>query len=292
MPMVKEILRRVRKLEINIRMPVEGLIAGNYHSVFKGRGIEFSEVREYVPGDDIRTIDWNVTARFNAPYVKEFVEERDLDVYIVFDVSGSNEFGTHKSKMETGFEIAASIMFAALRNNDNVGLCLFTDRIEKFIKPRKGKKFVLKLLRELIYHETKGKGTDINNSLIHLSKIIKKRSIIFVISDFLSGDFKKPIKYLKNRNDVILVNLFDPHEEEIPDVGYIYLEDEETGEQILVNTSDKSFREVYLKEMKRKRNEMMSEMKKLKIDVIEVSTSEPFYIPLKRFFEMRKMMVR
>jgi uncharacterized protein (DUF58 family) len=215
MPKVKEILRRVKKLEIKTHKLVEGLISGNYRSVFKGRGIEFSEVREYTPGDDVRAIDWNVTARFNSPFVKEFIEERDLNVYIVFDVSASNDFGFEKSKKEVGFEIAASIMFAALRSNDNIGLCLFTNKVEKFIKPRKGRKHVLRLLRELIYHEPVNQVTDINNSLTYLNKIIKKRSILFIVSDYISAQFEKPLKYLRNKHDVVLVNLSDIREKEI-----------------------------------------------------------------------------
>lgn len=285
---VKEILKRVKTLELRTNRLVEGLIAGNYHSVFKGRGIEFSEVREYVPGDDIRSIDWNVTARFNAPFVKEFIEERDLNVYIVFDASASNDFGCEKSKRETSLEIAASIMFAVLRNNDNVGLCLFTDRVEKFVWPRKGRKFVLRLLRELVCHEPKSTKTDINNSLAHFSRIIKKRSIIFILSDFLSGDFEKPLKFLKNKHDVILINLSDIREREIPDIGYVFLEDGETGEQMLVNTADENFRKAYCGHMKRKGDELSMRMKRLKVDMIGVNTGEPFHVPLRKFFAMRE----
>jgi len=293
MPRVREILKRIKKLEIKTNRLVEGLIAGNYHSVFKGRGIEFSEVREYIPGDDIRAIDWNVTARFNSPYVKEFIEERDLNVYIVFDISASNEFGHEKSKKEVGFEIAASIMFAALKNNDNVGLCLFTDHVEKFIRPRKGRRTVLRLLRELIYHEPESKETDINKSLTYLSRIIKRRSILFIISDFISGDFEKPIKYLKNKHDVILINLSDINEEDIPDIGYIFLEDEETGEQILVNTSDENFRKMYASEISKRNQNLIDRMKKIGIDMIQIKTNEPFYIPLRKFFNLReRRMVR
>ncbi len=288
MPMVREILRRVKKIDITTHNLVEGLIAGSYRSVFKGRGIEFSEVREYVPGDDIRTIDWNVTARFNTPYVKEFIEERNLDIYIAFDVSSSNNFGYRKSKKEVGYEIAASLMFAALKNNDNVGLCLFTDRVEKLIKPMKGRKFFLRLLREMIYFEPKSKKTDIKKALVYLSRIIKKRSVIFVISDFFSGSFEKPLKFLKNRNDVILINIRDFREEEIPDIGYVFLEDEETGEQILVDTGDEKFRRMYIQRMKNINNELASKMKKIRVDVINVSTNEPFYIPLRKFFKVRE----
>ena len=288
MPMVREILKRVKKIDITTHNLVEGLIAGSYRSVFKGRGIEFSEVREYVPGDDIRTIDWNVTARFNTPYVKEFIEERNLDIYIAFDVSSSNNFGYRKSKKEVGYEIAASLMFAALKNNDNVGLCLFTDRVEKLIKPMKGRKFFLRLLREMIYFEPKSKKTDIKKALVYLSRIIKKRSVIFVISDFFSGSFEKPLKFLKNRNDVILINIRDFREEEIPDIGYVFLEDEETGEQILVDTGDEKFRRMYIQRMKNINNELASKMKKIRVDVINVSTNEPFYIPLRKFFKVRE----
>lgn len=290
MPKVKEILKRIKKLEIKTNRLVEGLISGEYHSVFKGMGIEFSEVREYSLGDDIRTIDWNVTARYNSPFVKEFIEERDLNVYIIFDVSASNEFGFEKSKKETGFEIAASIMFSALRNNDNVGLCLFTNHIEKFIKPRKGKRHVLRVLRELIYYEPKNKLTDINKTLIALNNIIKRRSILFIISDFIDTpkNFEKPLKFLKMRHDVILINLTDLHEVEIPDVGYIYLEDEETGEQVLVNTADKEFRNFYIKEIEKINSDITKDMKKLNVDMIQVSTDKPFYVPLRNFFKIRE----
>jgi len=292
MPKVKEILKRIKKIEIRTNMLVEGLIAGNYHSVFKGRGIEFSEVREYVPGDDIRTIDWNVTARFNSPFVKEFIEERDLNVYIVFDVSGSSEFGYEKSKKEVGFEIAASVMFAALKTNDNIGLCLFTDRVERFIKPRKGKKFVLRLLRELIYFEPSSKKTDIRESLMELGKILKRRSILFIISDFISENFEKPLRYLRKKHDVILINLSDTREEDMPDIGYVLLEDGETGEQVLVNTSDENFRRFYEESVKKRNKELEKRMKKLKIDMDHVRTDEPFYMPLVRLFNMGKRRIR
>jgi uncharacterized protein (DUF58 family) len=293
MPKVKEIIKKVRKLELKTNRKVEGLIAGNYRSVFKGSGIEFSEVREYVPGDDIRSIDWNVTARLNAPFVKEFIEERNLSVYIVFDVSGSGEYGSSKSKKDQGYEIAASIMFAALRNNDSVGLCLFSDHVEKFIPTRPGKKHVLRMLRELIYCEPESRGTDVEKSLSYLAKIVKKRSVIFVLSDYLTGDFEKPLRHLKNRHDVILINLSDITEEDIPDIGYALIEDEETGEQVLVNTSDKAFRAAYVKNSAQRTEALEKRMKKLKTDLINVRTNEAFSVPLTRFLKMReKRMVK
>jgi len=285
---IKEILNRIKNFEIKTNTLVEGLISGNYRSVFRGTGIEFSEVREYVPGDDIRAIDWNVTARFNSPFVKEFIEERDLNIYIVFDVSASNDFGYQKSKKELGYEIASSIMFSALKNNDNIGLCLFTDHVEKFIKPRKGKKFVLRLLRELVYYRPQSQKTDINNSLIYLSKIIKKRSIIFILSDFISDNFEKPIKFLKNKHDIILINLFDVNEVNIPDVGYIFLEDQENEEQILINTSDEDFKKLYTERIRKANSYLISKMKRLKVDMIQINTTEPFHLPLRRFFTLRK----
>ncbi|KAF5436810.1 hypothetical protein C5S35_07230 [Candidatus Methanophagaceae archaeon] len=291
MPQVKEVLKRVKKIELKTKVLVDGLISGEYHSIFKGRGIEFSEVREYVPGDDVRAIDWNVTARLNAPFVKEFIEERDLTLFIVFDLSSSNEFGFQRSKKDVCYDIAASLMFAAMRNNDNVGLCLFTDRVEKFVPPRKGKKHILKLLRELIYHEPKSKTTDIRTALSYLNKVIKKRSIIFIISDFLTPDFEKPLKQLKSKHDVILVDMADVHEEDIPDIGYAFLEDYETGEQILVDTSDSEFRMRYTELVRTSRDALLTTLKRLNVDIIRMNTSEPFYIPLQTFFKMRERRV-
>ncbi len=291
MPQVKEVLKRVKKIELKTKVLVDGLISGEYHSIFKGRGIEFSEVREYVPGDDVRAIDWNVTARLNAPFVKEFIEERDLTLFIVFDLSSSNEFGFQRSKKDVCYDIAASLMFAAMRNNDNVGLCLFTDRVEKFVPPRKGKKHILKLLRELIYHEPKSKTTDIRTALSYLNKVTKKRSIIFIISDFLTPDFEKPLKQLKSKHDVILVDMADVHEEDIPDIGYAFLEDYETGEQILVDTSDSEFRLRYTELVRTSREAFLTTLKRLNVDIIRINTSEPFYIPLQTFFKMRERRV-
>jgi len=291
MPRVKEVLKRVKKLEIKTSRLVEGLVSGEYHSVFKGRGIEFAEVRGYVPGDDIRAIDWNVTARFNAPFVKEFIEERDLTLFIVFDVSSSNEFGFERRKKEIGYDIAASLMFAALRNNDRAGLCLFTSEVELFIPPGKGKKHMLKLLRELIYYEPKNRNTDIRAALSYLNNVIKKRSIVFIISDFLAPDFERPLKQLKNRHDVILVNITDMREAQIPDIGYAFLEDQETGEQMLVDTSDPEFRARYTELVKAKQDAFFARMKRIGVDIIQVNTSEPFYIPLQRFFKMRERRV-
>jgi uncharacterized protein (DUF58 family) len=290
----KEILKKVRKIEIKTKCLVEGLLQGAYHSIFKGRGIEFSEVREYVPGDDIRAIDWNVTARFNQPFVKEFIEERDLTVYIALDVSASSEFGREKSKKDMAIELSASIMFAALKNSDKIGLCMFTDKVEKFIPPRKGKKHILKAIREMVEYTPKNKATDLNEPLRFMSKVIKRRSIIFIISDFFTeSEFDKNLRILKNKHDVIAVNLNDLREMEMPDIGYIELEDEETGEQILVNTSDDSFRKTYSNLMKARHDSLIKKFRRLNIDSVDLKSDESFEIPLRKFFRLReKRMVR
>jgi uncharacterized protein (DUF58 family) len=283
----KEIIKRVKKIEIKTRHLVEGLLQGAYHSIFKGRGIEFSEVRPYQIGDDVRAIDWNVTARFNEPFIKEFIEERYLTIYIIFDVSASGEFGNLKEKKDMAIELSSSIMFAALRNNDKVGLVLFSEGVEKFIPARKGRKHVLKLIREMIYFVPKSKKTDINSSLSYVASIIKKKSIMFLISDFLSEGFNKPLKILKQKHDIILVNINDPRELEMPDVGYIELEDEETGEQMLVNTSDENFRNHYKSLIKNRYNTFKKTLQKLNIDLIQLHTEESFEIPLRKFFKLR-----
>ncbi len=284
----KAILKEVRKIEIKTSHLAEGLLQGAYHSVFKGRGIEFSDIREYVPGDDIRAIDWKVTARMNSPFIKEFIEERDLSVYIVLDVSASNEFGNTKSKKQASIELAASLMFSALRNNDKIGLLMFTDTVENFIPPRKGRRHILKLIREAVEFQPENNATDLNPALRFMSKIAKKKSIILVISDFIADGYDKNLKLLRRKHDVIAVNMNDERESVIPDIGLIELEDEETGEQVLVDTSDHDFRRQYSKLMQARNNALKSTLSKLKIDMIELRSGEPFEIPLKRFFSIRK----
>jgi len=288
MQSTKQIIKSVKKIEINTKHLVDSLLQGAYHSIFKGRGIEFSEVREYVLGDDVRTIDWNVTARMNHPFVKEFIEERDLTIYIVFDISASGEFGYQRMKKSYAVELAASLMFAALRNNDKVGLCLFTSDVERFLQARKGKRHVLMLIRELLYYSPKHKQTDLNRVLVYLSKVLKKRAIIFIISDFMTGRFYKPLKIIKRKHDIVAIRIVDPRELEIPDVGFIELEDEETGEQILVDTSDYRFRENYKSTMLKMAEELKRNLNKISIDLVEIRTDEPFDVPLRKFFKLRK----
>ncbi len=272
----KEILKQVRKIEIVTKNLVDGLITGEYHSIFKGQGIEFSEIRDYRPGDDIRAIDWKVTARFDHPFVKEFIEERDLNVYFVFDYSASNYFGNLIEKRRKAIELTATLMFSAMKNNDNVGLFIFTEDIEKFIPARKGRRHVLKLISSLVSHKPQSKRTDIEKALSHVSNIIKKRSVIFILSDFYNQDFSKPLKILKRRHDVIAIKVNDAREAEIPDVGLIQLEDEETGEQLLVDTSDQGFRDNYVRIVNKEEIRLRNLFNKNGVDVININTDSPF----------------
>ena len=284
----QEILKQVKKLEISTKYLVDKLIAGNYHSLFKGQGIEFSELREYRSGDDIRSIDWNVTARYNQPYVKEFVEERSLEVYFILDLSGSESFGNKVSKNRKALEIVASLMFAALRNNDSIGIFLFTEKIEKFIPARKGKKHVMQILSSIISFEPKSKTTNLNTTLIQASQILKKRSILFIVSDFFdSSDFSKPLKILRRKHDIILLKIVDLREQEIPQIGLIELEDKETGEQILVDTSDPVFLKNYKQTVLNNELRFVSALGKLKLDCIKILTDENYEVPLRKFFKRR-----
>ncbi|MCX9085087.1 MAG: DUF58 domain-containing protein [Candidatus Methanoperedens sp.] len=286
-PTTSQIISKVRQIEIKTNRPVEGLISGAYLSAFKGTGIEFSQVREYQAGDDPRTIDWNVTARMNHPFVKEFIEERDLTIMIVFDISRSSEFATVGSlKKDIGIELCASLAMSAIRNNDNVGLMLTSDIVEKYIPPRKGKKHGFRIIREAIFHDPVHDRTDLSVPLVKLSRILKKKSIVFVISDFQDDPLKlkKPLQVLKNRHDIIAVKLWDIREHELPDIGLIELEDEETGEQVLVDTGDPEFR-MQFKDLVKSRNEKISHLtKRLEIGMIEISTSDDWIKSVLKFF--------
>ena len=284
---IKDLLKRIRELEIKTKGLVDGMMAGSYKSKIRGRGIEFSEVREYVIGDDVRHIDWNVTARTNKLHVKEFVEERDLRVFVIFDYSASNEFGFTKSKKSIGHEVAASIIFSAMKNNDSVGLGIFTDTLEQFIPARKGRKHSLTLLRTLLSHKIKSKKTNIQSSLLQLHHILGQHSVIFIISDYLSPSFLRPLKFLKNRHDVILINLSDIRESELPDIGYTMLEDMETGEQLLVNTSDSNFRDSFTKNSLENSQKIKNDITKIKVEMVNVSEQITFDKALRQFFEQR-----
>ena len=284
MSKISELLSQIKKLEIQTKDLVEGVESGAYNSKYRGGGIEFSEVREYIPGDDVKRIDWNVSARHNSLYVKEFVEENELNIYLILDLSASTNFGFMKSKLDLGFEVAASLMFLALKNNDRLGLGIFTNQLEKFIPSKKGKRQLLKIIKELIEYKPKSKETDILKSLSTLKNKLKRKSIIYVISDFLSDDYEKPLKFLKLHHEVILINISDIKEVEIPEIGYAYIEDAETGEQILVNTSSKSFQNQYGEIMEQKIIENQNNMKKIGIDMINLTNEESFDITINKYF--------
>jgi len=284
----KSVIKQVRNIELSTKKLVDGLIAGNYHSIFKGQGIEFSDIREYNSGDDIRSIDWNVTARFDKPYIKEFIEERDLNIYFIFDFSGSNSFGNITDKKNKAIELAATLMFSAMRNNDNVGAFIFTESVEKFIPARKGRKHILKLISTLISYNPKNTTTNIEKSLSFVSNIVKKRSIIFILSDFHNQEFSKPLRILNKKHDIIAIKINDDREIKIPDVGMIRLEDEETGEQIIVDTSDEEFRKEYSKIILNEEKRIKEQFNKNKVDTINIQTNDDYFLPLKRFFKIRQ----
>ncbi|MFH1472421.1 MAG: DUF58 domain-containing protein [Nanoarchaeota archaeon] len=284
-------IKRIKLLEIKTRRLVNGLMQGAYHSVFKGRGIEFSDMREYEAGDDIRTINWNVSAKMNKPFVKEFIEERDLAAIVLLDISGSGNFGTENAlKKEIGAEIASSIIFSATRNNDRAGLLLATDFIEKYVPPKKGKKHAMRLLSDILFFEPKSKATNLKKPLHFLSKVLKQKSIIFIVSDFFDSpaNFRKELSILGKKHDVIAINLADEREYLIPNVGFIELEDGETGEQVLVDTSNELFRKNFSEISKKRKNEIKKIMTESKVDFIETSTSKEWFFSVASFFKMRQ----
>ena len=295
MSQTKAILKKIKKLDINTKHLVDGIISGNHNSVFKGQGIEFSEIRDYRVGDDIRTIDWKVTARFNHPYIKEFIEERDLQVYFVIDVSGSSSFGTNISKQEKALEIIASLMFAALRNNDGIGIFLTTDSMEKYIPAKKGRRHVLQMLDAISSFTPESTQTNLKKSLEYVARIIKRKSIVFVVSDFMdegannnnNNEYLKPLKILRKHHDIITLRIVDPREKEIPDVGMIELEDDETGEQMLVDTSNQEFRNAYIDLIVKNDTAFIANMRKNKIDTISILTDQEYSTALKKFFKKR-----
>jgi uncharacterized protein (DUF58 family) len=285
---IQEILKQVKKLDISIKYLVDKLISGNYHSLYKGQGIEFSELREYKTGDDVRSIDWNVTARYNQPYVKEFVEERSLEVYFILDMSNSEDFGYNSSKKRKALEIVASLVIAALRNNDNIGIFLFTEKIEKFVPARRGRKHVFQILNTIITFEPKSGKTNLRITLAQVAQILKKRAIIFIISDYFdTNDYSKALKILKIKHDVILLRILDLREQKIPQIGLIELEDKEIGEQLLVDTSDHLFQEKYKEIVSKNQLDFISTLGKLKIDCINVLSNEDYELPLRKFFSKR-----
>jgi len=284
----REILKKVKRLEITTRGMVNDVFSGEYHSVFKGRGMDFAEVREYQIGDDIRTIDWNVTARYGHPYVKVFEEERELTVMLLVDASSSGEFGTfERMKGEIGVEICALLAFSAIKNNDKVGLIIFTDKVEKFVPPRKGRSHVLRVLRELLYFHPEEKKTDISAVLEYLSRVIRRRSVVFLISDFLSSDYEQALRIANKKHDIVGIHIVDPRELELPGIGYIELEDAETGEEILLNTSDREIRRLFSQRTSQAMLQREKLFKSMNVDSMVIRTDESYFEPLIKFFRMR-----
>lgn len=284
----KEILKKVKRIEIQTRGLVNDVFSGEYHSVFKGRGMEFAEVREYQFGDDIRNIDWNVTARTGHPFVKVFDEERELTVMLLVDASRSAEFGTQSQmKGEIAAEICALLAFSAIKNNDKVGLIIFTDRIEKFIPPKKGKKHVLRVVRELLYHKPQGAQTDISMALEYMNRVITRKAVSFLISDFQSEQYESALRIAGKRHDLIAVTITDPREMNLPNVGFIELEDAETGEIIVVDTSDATLRSSFEMSADSNRAERERVLQRINIDRIDIQTDKSYSEPLIRFFRER-----
>lgn len=284
----REILKQVRRIEISTRGLVNEVFSGEYHSVFKGRGMDFAEVREYQYGDDIRSIDWNVTARTGSPFVKVFEEERELTVMLVVDVSASGDFGTRERlKGEVAVEICALLAFSAIKNNDKVGLIIFSDRIEKFVPPRKGRRHVLRVLRELLYHRPEGRGTDITAALEYLTHVQRKKAVAFLVSDFRDDGFDRALAIAGRRHDLIAVRVGDERERELPPLGLLELEDPETGERVIVNTSNLEFRTAFGDHVERKRVELDRTFRRSKVDVIDIETGRPYVKPLMLFFQDR-----
>jgi uncharacterized protein (DUF58 family) len=288
-----EILRQVKLIELRTRGLVNSVFTGEYRSVFKGQGMEFSEVREYQPGDEVRSIDWNVTARMGRPFVKRYVEERELTVMLVVDLSGSERFGTvRRFKSELASELAAVLAMSAIRNNDRVGVLLFTDRIEHVIPPRKGRRHVLRIIRDLLAFEPVGRGTDLVAAIDYTARMLKEHAIVFIVSDFLDADIDHPLKLMAQRHDVVAVTVEDPSERDLPDIGIARLIDPETGETFEVDTSHASVRGSYAKRVGAEREERKHLLRRLAIDEVAVRTEAGVVEPLLRFFRSRETRAR
>jgi uncharacterized protein (DUF58 family) len=293
----KELLKKVRKIEIKTRGLSNQIFSGEYHSAFKGRGMAFSEVREYLPGDDIRSIDWNVTARLNHPYVKVFEEERELNVMMLVDVSGSGNFGTHKQfKRELITELCAVLSFSAIQNNDKIGLILFTDKIEKFIPPKKGRSHILRIIRELINFQPESKGTNISVGLQFLSNAIKKKSIAFVVSDFFDTSiaqkgrnvFEDSLKIASRKHDVVALKITDKRENEMPDIGLVRFADAESQREIIIDTSDASVRRNYNNQKRMHEIQLNALFSRCGVDKVELETGMNYIQPLIKLFKKRE----
>jgi len=283
-----EILKKVRLIEIKTRHIVNNIFGGEYHSAFKGMGIEFAEVREYYPGDDIRAIDWNVTARTGKPFIKKYDEERELTVMLIVDVSASGFFGTGDSlKSDIMIELASILSFSAIKNNDKVGLLLFSDKIEEFIPPKKGKSHVLRVIREMIYHKAKDRKTDISIALEHIQKVLKRKSIIFLLSDFWDDSYQQTMKLINKKHDLINIQILDKAEIAIPKLGMVKFHDAETQKSAWIDTNNKQVQNISTKYIQNKNKVIKEFCKKNKIDFISIDTAEGYLNPLEQFFSTR-----
>ena len=283
-----EILKKVRLIEIKTRHIVNNIFGGEYHSAFKGMGMEFAEVREYYPGDDIRAIDWNVTARTGKPFIKKYDEERELTVMLIVDVSASGFFGTGDSlKSDIMIELASILSFSAIKNNDKVGLLLFSDKIEEFIPPKKGKSHVLRVIREMIYHKAKDRKTDISIALEHIQKVLKRKSIIFLLSDFWDNSYQQTMKLINKKHDLINIQILDKAEIAIPKLGMVKFHDAETQKSAWIDTNNKQVQNISTKYIQNKNKVIKEFCKKNKIDFISIDTAEGYLNPLEQFFSTR-----
>lgn len=284
-----EILKKIRQIEIRTRHMVNDVFAGQYHSVFKGQGMEFEEVREYMPGDDIRAIDWNVTARIGHPYIKKYQEERELTVMLLVDISGSQHIGSAEQfKNDLAAELAAVLAFSAIKNNDRVGLILFSSEVELYIPPRKGPAHVLRVVREVLYFKPAHRGTRLESALTFLNHVLHRKCVAFLISDFMDRDFKNPLRVAAKRHDLISVVVGDRNEEELPPAGILRLQDAETGEQVLLDTADPSTRRAWASRYKKKREQLLTTLRGCGSDSIEVRAGEPYEREFIRFFKLRE----
>lgn len=283
-----ELLKKVRQIEIKTRGLSRNIFAGEYHSAFKGRGMTFSEVREYQYGDDIRSIDWNVTARFNHPFIKVFEEERELTVMLLVDVSGSRDFGTvSQTKRSLLTEIAATIAFSAIQNQDKIGVIFFSDKVEKFIPPKKGKKHILYIIRELLDFKPESKNTDLSNVLEYFTNAIKRRCTAFLLSDFIDGEFERAMMIANRKHDVVALQIYDPRETEIPNIGMVKLKDAETGERLWVDTSDRRLRMAYHNWWGENQISLQQVLAKCNVDYVSIGTDEDYVKSLIKLFKLR-----
>lgn len=289
LPISRELLRKVRLLELRTRLQVRDVFAGRYHSVFKGQGMDFAEVREYSPGDDIRAIDWNVSARMGHPYVKLYREERELTIMLLVDVSGSTEFGTQTAlKREVAAELTALLALCALVNNDKVGLLLFSDRIERFVAPKKGRRHVLRLIRDVLAFQPESIGTAVGAAVEYALHALRKKSVLFLISDFEGDDWRRTVRVAGRKHDLVAVELYDPRERTLPSAGLMQLVDPESGETFWADTASEDFRRAFARETARRALDRDQFFKSVSVDRIELSVNKPYLMELIRFFGVRE----